>query len=76
MNIYNENEVKSYLMINDSVKREHYQESYVFMNEEEYEFFEERAAIMEFESRLPRKEAERLAYQRIVQNRSIYSYAS
>ena len=46
------------------------------MNEAEYEFFEERAAIMEFESGLTCEEAERLAYQRIVQNREFYAQAS
>lgn len=53
-----------------------YKESFVFMDESEYEFFEERAAIMEFNGDLNREKAEWLAYQRILQNREVYARAS
>ena len=70
------NEIYSSLKINDIVKREQYMESFVFMDEAEYDYFEERAAIMEFEAKLNRVVAERIAYQNLIQNRNIYSQAS
>ena len=53
-----------------------YQESFVFMDEKEYEYFEERTAIMEYEGGIGREEAEQLAYDRILYNRKVYSRAS
>ena len=76
MDIFNTDRRNKFFIVNESQPREHYEESFVFMNEAEYEFFEERAAIMEFESGLTCEEAERLAYQRIVQNREFYAQAS
>ena len=53
-----------------------YQESFVFMDEKEYEYFEERTAIMEYEGGLKKELAERLVYEGILQNRKMYSQAS
>jgi hypothetical protein len=76
MDIYNVEKSNNSLKIKDSVKREIYQESFVFMDEAEYEYFEERAAIMEFEGNMDREEAELMAYQGIILNRNKYSKAS
>lgn len=76
MNILNANEKNSQFVINNPGSREQYQESYVFMDETEYEYFEERAAILEFDGKLERVEAEQVAYKKIVQNRKRYSRAS
>ena len=64
------------LFIRDPNSAKRYEESFVFMNETEYEFFEERAAIMEFEGQMNREKAEQLAYQNILQNRKVYAQAS
>ncbi|MEJ2053683.1 MAG: hypothetical protein P8X42_07160 [Calditrichaceae bacterium] len=76
MNNYNTFENNSVLSISDKAVQENYYESFVFMDESEYEFFEERAAIIEFESNMDRKTAERLAYDRIIRMRDIYARAS
>lgn len=67
---------KNSFTIHDSNPDNPYEESFVFMNEGEYEFFEERAAIMEFEGQLKREIAEQLTYQKILQNRKNYAQAS
>lgn len=75
MNYININ-CKNSFTVCDSNPDSRYEESFVFMNEGEYEFFEERAAIMEFEGQLKREIAEQLAYQKILQNRKNYAQAS
>ncbi len=47
-----------------------------FMNEIEKEYFEERAAIMEFDGGLIRGKAERMAYDLVLQRRKRFSKAS
>jgi hypothetical protein len=74
MKLYDTNYNNSFT-IRDSNTANRYEESFVFMNEGEYEFFEERAAIMEFEGQLKRENAEQLAYQKILKNRKIYAQA-
>ena len=74
MKLYDNNYNNSFT-IRDSNTANHYEKSFVFMNESEYEFFEERAAIMEFEGQLKRENAEQLAYKKILQNRKIYPQA-
>ena len=74
MKLYDTNYNNSFT-IRDSNTANRYEESFVFMNEGEYEFYEERAAIMEFEGQLKRENAEQLAYQKILKNRKIYAQA-
>jgi hypothetical protein len=74
MKLYDTNYNNSFT-IRDSNTANRYEESFVFMNEGEYEFFEERAAIMEFEGQLKRENAEQLAYQKVLKNRKIYAQA-
>ncbi|MEJ2544889.1 MAG: hypothetical protein P8Y99_12555 [Calditrichaceae bacterium] len=76
MEIYNINAKTNIFSVSESNTANHYQESFVFMDEAEYEFFEERTAIMEYEGGLTRKKAEQLTYNKILQNRMIYSQAS
>ncbi len=76
MEILNVNPSNNFFFVRESTDRKQYMESFVFMDEAEYEFFEERAAIMEFEGQLKRENAEQLAYQKILQNRKIYARAS
>lgn len=51
-------------------------QSYAFANDSEWEFFEERAAIFEYEAGYSKKEAEHLAYQRVLNRRELFARAS
>ena len=75
MSIYNINN-NNILSVTESNSDRQYQESFVFMDEKEYEYFEERTAIMEYEGGLKKELAERLVYEGILQNRKMYSQAS
>ncbi|MBN1406915.1 MAG: hypothetical protein JW956_03960 [Calditrichaceae bacterium] len=76
MALYNIITNNKFLSVFESHPERQYRESYVFMNEAEYEYFEERTAIMEYEGGLKKEVAERLVYEGILQNRKIYSQAS
>ncbi|HGY55434.1 MAG TPA: hypothetical protein ENK44_07030 [Caldithrix abyssi] len=47
--------------------------TYVFLNEDEQEYFEERAAILEFEAGLERARAEEEAWRLMMQRRAVYT---
>lgn len=49
---------------------------FFFLNEDEREFFEERAAIIEFDARKSRARAEELAYERVLERRVRLARAS
>jgi len=76
MQVLDASKDNNFILFHDSIVPNQYRESFVFMDESEYEFFEERAAIMEFDGKLTRDEAEQLAYRKIVQSRKLYSQAS
>ena len=76
MQIYNLDTTNKYLEIFNSARQNKYEESFVFMDEFEFEMFEERAAIMEYEGGLSRKEAEIGAYKMINRRRKLYAQAS
>ena len=48
-------------------------QTYVFLNEDEQEYFEERAAILEYEAGLERARAEKEAWRLMLQRRAVYT---
>ena len=76
MELYKIHSIDNKTIIHDSGAQSNYQESFVFMDEAEYELFEERAAIIQYEGKLSRNDAEYLAYQRVLQYRKVYAQAS
>ena len=63
-NFKGENDSKSFLAASTGIEG---------LTETEKEDYEERAAIMEFDGNMPRKEAERKALERILKLRNLYS---
>ncbi len=47
--------------------------TFVFLNEDEQEYFEERAAILEYEAGLERTRAEEEAWRMMLQRRAVYT---
>lgn len=46
-----------------------------FLDEDEFEYFEERAGILEYEAGLLRKDAERIAMELVIKRRQVYTLA-
>ena len=46
-----------------------------FLDEEEFEYFEERAGILEYEAGLPQADAERIAMELVIKRRQVYTLA-
>lgn len=65
-----------YFILRDRIKSADASSDYTFKDHLEKEFFEERAAIVEYEGHLSRNEAEMIAYQRVLERRQLYAQAS
>lgn len=63
---------KTYFNIQDALPPMNPDQFYTFADDGEWEFFEERAAIFEYEAGYSKKEAEYLAYQRLLNRRELF----
>jgi hypothetical protein len=71
-----EHRLHKYFFVHDARPAAGPDQSYLFANDGEWEFFEERAAIFEYEAGFSKKEAEQLAYQRVLNRRELFARAS
>jgi len=64
-----------YFLVQEKNQADYEEPSSSFANDSEWEFFEERAAIFEYEAGFSKKEAEQLAYQRVLNRREVFARA-
>jgi len=71
-----EHRINKYFLVKEDIPSSNQNNDYILLNDLEREYFEERAAIIEYDGKVPRKLAEKIAYECVLERREQFAKAS